>query len=248
MQNTVMQDTLRTQADQLFDFRGQIAGQLQSIAQSIARLEAISGAEEARLVYWAARSRIPMEDEPWLMTDLGGGSLEVAIVDGNEIRTVESLGIGTVRLLEEFESETGGPKRIRRLLDEYVSGLRFGSYDEDLDVEGHIATGGNIDDLARVAGDAGVNGGRNEVSAGRDFRTPQCQLALLFSNVDIAVYFFEGRLVDDGPHVKVFGARRISDGEPPRPLDDFLYERIVHFFIHDQPAARRALLSLEAES
>lgn len=43
MQNTLMQDTLRTQADQLFDFRGQIAGQLQSIAQSIARLEAISG-------------------------------------------------------------------------------------------------------------------------------------------------------------------------------------------------------------
>jgi tol-pal system protein YbgF len=43
LQTVLMQDTLRTQSDQLFDFRGQIAGQLQAIAQSIARLEAISG-------------------------------------------------------------------------------------------------------------------------------------------------------------------------------------------------------------
>src|SRR5687767_13046262 len=43
LQNAVMQDTLRTQSDQLFDFRGQIATQLQAIAQGMARLEAISG-------------------------------------------------------------------------------------------------------------------------------------------------------------------------------------------------------------
>lgn len=116
------------------------------------RLEVISGAEEARLVYWAARSRVPLASEPWVMADLGGGSLEVAIVDGDEIRSIESLGIGTVRLLEEFESETGGSRRIRKLLDEYVTGLRFGTFEEGLEVEGYIASGGNIDDLARVAG------------------------------------------------------------------------------------------------
>jgi exopolyphosphatase/guanosine-5'-triphosphate,3'-diphosphate pyrophosphatase len=116
------------------------------------RLEVISGAEEARLVYWAARSRVLMGREPWLMADLGGGSLEIAIVDGKEIRSIESLAIGTVRLLQEFDDETGGPKRIRHLLDEYVNGLRFGSWDDDLEVEGYIASGGNIDDLARVAG------------------------------------------------------------------------------------------------
>ena len=116
------------------------------------RLEVISGAEEARLVYWAARSRVPLEGEPWLLADLGGGSLEIAIVDGDEIRSIESLAIGTVRLLEEFESETGGPDRIRRLLDDYVSGLRFDSFEEDLAVGGYVASGGNIDDLARVAG------------------------------------------------------------------------------------------------
>jgi tol-pal system protein YbgF len=43
LQTAVMQDTLRTQSDQLFDFRGQIATQLQQITQSMARLEALSG-------------------------------------------------------------------------------------------------------------------------------------------------------------------------------------------------------------
>jgi tol-pal system protein YbgF len=37
------QDTLRTQSDQIFDFRGEITRQLQSISQGMARLEAISG-------------------------------------------------------------------------------------------------------------------------------------------------------------------------------------------------------------
>jgi exopolyphosphatase/guanosine-5'-triphosphate,3'-diphosphate pyrophosphatase len=116
------------------------------------RLEVISGAEEARLVYAAVRSRVPLGAEPWLMADLGGGSLEIAIVDVDAIRSIESLAIGTVRLLEEFKDATGGPDRILRLLDDYVSGLRFDSFDEDLEVGGYIASGGNIDDLARVAG------------------------------------------------------------------------------------------------
>ncbi|HET9949205.1 MAG TPA: tetratricopeptide repeat protein [Longimicrobiales bacterium] len=37
------QDTLRTQSDQLFDFRGEITRQLQQMSQTLARLEAIAG-------------------------------------------------------------------------------------------------------------------------------------------------------------------------------------------------------------
>lgn len=116
------------------------------------RLEVISGAEEARLVYWAARSRLPLGETPWLMADLGGGSLEIALVDQTSMRVVESLAVGSVRLLEEFESDPDGQGRVRNLLDEYVAGLRFGSLEEGFEVEGFFATGGNIDDLARVSG------------------------------------------------------------------------------------------------
>lgn len=118
------------------------------------KLEVISGAEEARLVYWAAKSRLSLGDEPWILADLGGGSLEIALVDGNGIRTIESLGIGSVRLLAEFEGEgkASGPERVRILLDEYVAGLRFGDLEDDIEVKGYIATGGNMDELARLAG------------------------------------------------------------------------------------------------
>lgn len=115
------------------------------------RLEVISGAEEARLVHRAARTRVALGSEPWLMIDLGGGSLELAIVDDGGIRSLESFAIGTVRLLEEFGGESSARDRIRRLLDEFVSSLRFDSLGERPEVAGYIASGGNIDDLARVA-------------------------------------------------------------------------------------------------
>lgn len=41
--NSSTQDTLRTQSDQIFDFRGEITRQLQSISQAQARLEALTG-------------------------------------------------------------------------------------------------------------------------------------------------------------------------------------------------------------
>lgn len=44
------QDTLRTQSDQLFDFRGEITRQLQAISQGMARLEAISGENQRGIV------------------------------------------------------------------------------------------------------------------------------------------------------------------------------------------------------
>lgn len=43
METMSTQDTIRTQSDQLFDFRGDIGRQLQSIAQSLVRLEALTG-------------------------------------------------------------------------------------------------------------------------------------------------------------------------------------------------------------
>lgn len=41
--NSTTQDTLRTQADQIFDFRGEITRQIQSITQTLSRLEALAG-------------------------------------------------------------------------------------------------------------------------------------------------------------------------------------------------------------
>lgn len=114
------------------------------------RLEPISGAEEARLVYWAARDRIQIGDEPWVMADLGGGSLEIALVDGGGILSSETHTIGAVRLLEELgDGRKVGP--FRQLVDEYLTGLRIIGFDRPRAVAGLFATGGNMEDLAGLS-------------------------------------------------------------------------------------------------
>lgn len=119
-------------------------------AETGLRLEAISGVEEARLVHWAARDRLPIGADPWVMADLGGGSLEVALVDGDGVLTSQSHTIGTVRLLEELGS-TGEHKAFRTLVDEYLGGLTIARLGGDSEVAGFYATGGNMEDLAGLA-------------------------------------------------------------------------------------------------
>ena len=48
------------------------------------RLKAITGSEEARLVHLAVGARIDLEGGRWLLVDLGGGSVELSLVDDSE--------------------------------------------------------------------------------------------------------------------------------------------------------------------
>ncbi len=115
-------------------------------------LEVISGVEEARLVHWAARQRLKLGADPWAMADLGGGSLEFAVVDADGVLASESHTIGSVRLLEQFERvEKLGP--FHKLIEDYLAGLRLISLARSDRVGGFYATGGNMEDLA-VLGDA----------------------------------------------------------------------------------------------
>jgi len=127
------------------------------------RLEVVSGAEEIRLVYWAAREQLPIGDGMWALADLGGGSLEVALVDGEGLRSVESHAIGSVRLHEDLADASGDVAGFRVLLDEYMAGLRIPSLRASADVRGFAATGGNIEDLAVLAGAAKDENGVSEV-------------------------------------------------------------------------------------
>lgn len=113
-------------------------------------LEMITGVEEARLVYWAARDRIPFNNDLWFMVDLGGGSLEVALVNGSGMRRAESHTIGSVRLHEVFADNADKPKRFRNLVDEYLAGLRILGITDAPETAGLVATGGNMEDLAAL--------------------------------------------------------------------------------------------------
>lgn len=121
------------------------------------RVETITGGEEARLVWLAVRDRMTLEGR-WMLVDLGGGSLEVSVVRGGGIEWSESHRLGTVRLLEDLQGARAGSEapasesaRLSRLLEEYMPALRLPSLGGD-GLSGLIATGGNIEALARLAG------------------------------------------------------------------------------------------------
>ncbi len=115
-------------------------------------LDVITGSEEARLVHLAIRNRVDLGRERWVLVDLGGGSVEVSLVDDSGVLWSESHTMGSVRLLEELAGAEEDPGRFRRVLAEYVATLRIPSASRDRKPSGFIATGGNIESLARLTG------------------------------------------------------------------------------------------------
>lgn len=115
-------------------------------------IDVVTGTEEARLVHLAVRHRMDLGDTRWLLVDLGGGSVEVSLVDREGLLWTESHTLGAVRLLEELEG--AGEDRLQRLLAEYASTLRIPDAAAGDPPAGLIATGGNIEALAHLAGSA----------------------------------------------------------------------------------------------
>ena len=115
-------------------------------------LEMISGFEEARLVHLAVANRVDLTGGQWILTDLGGGSVEVSLVDDMGMLWSESHTMGSVRLLEELSEAGADSAGYERLLSDYVSTLRMPSSTQYWSPAGFVATGGNIEALANLAG------------------------------------------------------------------------------------------------
>jgi exopolyphosphatase/guanosine-5'-triphosphate,3'-diphosphate pyrophosphatase len=65
-------------------------------------IDVITGSEEARLIFGAARHAIDFRGQRALVVDIGGGSVEIVQGEGNRIRWQKSLKLGVVRLTERF--------------------------------------------------------------------------------------------------------------------------------------------------
>ncbi len=65
-------------------------------------IEIISGAEEARLVYLGVRRQRAPSTERQLVIDVGGGSTELIVAEGEEIRLAESVPLGCVSYSRRF--------------------------------------------------------------------------------------------------------------------------------------------------
>jgi exopolyphosphatase/guanosine-5'-triphosphate,3'-diphosphate pyrophosphatase len=85
------------------------------------RIELIDGVEEARLVFLGMRYALPIENTPCLGMDIGGGSTEIIIARGEQIKFVTSVKLGAVTLTSKhFSAKNVTPTSIKKL-HEYIN-------------------------------------------------------------------------------------------------------------------------------
>jgi exopolyphosphatase/guanosine-5'-triphosphate,3'-diphosphate pyrophosphatase len=115
-------------------------------------VDIIDPAEEARLVYRAVAQAVPLGETTWALVDLGGGSVQVALVDAQTLRWSASRTLGAVRLCEQTRTQQertvqwdAHVAEAVRTLDSVLVPLREHA-------RGLIAVGGGIEVLAGLAG------------------------------------------------------------------------------------------------
>src|SRR5260370_25237803 len=84
------------------------------------RVEVISGAEEARLIFEAARHALGLEGGPYLLIDIGGGSVELVLVKDARPLWMRSTKLGAARLTERFFESDPPTATERRKLEKHL--------------------------------------------------------------------------------------------------------------------------------
>lgn len=65
-------------------------------------IKIIGGEEEAELIFNGVRNALPLGEEPHLIMDIGGGSVEFIIANQDHIHWKKSYEIGAARLIERY--------------------------------------------------------------------------------------------------------------------------------------------------
>jgi exopolyphosphatase/guanosine-5'-triphosphate,3'-diphosphate pyrophosphatase len=126
-------------------------------AQTGTRIEVLSGENEARLTFLAARRWFGWSSGRLLVVDIGGGSLEIGAGQDEEPEAVMSLPLGAVRLTRDwFTADPPSPEEVRALrkhvraeIARRVGGLRR------VGIADHaVGTSKTFRQLARIAGAA----------------------------------------------------------------------------------------------
>ncbi len=91
------------------------------------KVRVISGREEGRLIFLAARSAVETRGEKALVIDIGGGSMELVLGDSQKHYFLESYRLGVARLTDLFiRNDPPSKKEIKRLEQHIESQIRFG--------------------------------------------------------------------------------------------------------------------------
>ncbi|HLW72336.1 MAG TPA: Ppx/GppA phosphatase family protein [Candidatus Binataceae bacterium] len=116
-------------------------------------VEIISGHDEARLIFDAARHALGLEGGPHLLVDVGGGSVELVLVKDAKPLWLKSVRLGAARLTERFLFDdpptTAQRKRLHEHLEEEIGGYLRNA--RKAGVVRAIGTSGTINTLVAMA-------------------------------------------------------------------------------------------------
>ncbi|MCX6065032.1 MAG: hypothetical protein NT121_04660 [Chloroflexi bacterium] len=115
-------------------------------------LELISSEEEARIIHLAVTRKMNLKGKQAVLIDIGGGSVEVTVSNGENILSTESYGMGTVRLLRKLDTAEGKKLPFNRLVREYAESARR-HIDREIGnekVDVCLGTGGNLEEMGRL--------------------------------------------------------------------------------------------------
>ncbi|MBP0000527.1 MAG: Ppx/GppA family phosphatase [Cyanobacteria bacterium SID2] len=119
-------------------------------------IDLISGQEEARRIYLGVLSGMEFERQPHIVIDIGGGSTELVLGDGQEPRTLSSTKVGAVRLTAELVTTDPIDETEYTALQGYVRGMLERPVEE---LQAHlkpgetprlVGTSGTIETLAAI--------------------------------------------------------------------------------------------------
>jgi exopolyphosphatase/guanosine-5'-triphosphate,3'-diphosphate pyrophosphatase len=125
--------------------------------QTGARITVLSGENEARLTFLAARRWFGWSSGRLLVVDIGGGSLEIAAGLDEEPEAVVSLPLGAVRLTRDWLTADPPPPDQVRALRRHVRAeiaRNVGSLRRGGTVDHAVGTSKTFRQLARIAGAA----------------------------------------------------------------------------------------------
>src|SRR5437762_7228396 len=115
-------------------------------------VKVITGAEEARLIFRAAQHALGLRGGPHLLLDVGGGSVELVLVQQGRPLWLRSFPLGAARLAERFLTSDPPTKRQIQRLEKHLA--------REL---GSLLTSARHAGVARVIGTSGtVNTLRSE--------------------------------------------------------------------------------------
>ncbi len=121
-------------------------------AQTGIRPRIITGTEEARLIHLAAVYGVDTP-KPAVVIDIGGGSVEVTLGAGDDVRFLRSFKLGVIRLSEHFVTSDPLSRRDERKMLAYIADQtdRYLGHIVDAGFDRVIGTSGTILSLGSVA-------------------------------------------------------------------------------------------------